>query len=117
MAHYLLSIYQPSGATPPPPEVLGPIMDNVNALNKEMQAAGVWVYAGGLDYPSTATVITTENGEPVLTDGPFVELKEYLAGFTIIDVPDLDAALGWAKRLQSAIGLALEVRPFFDVQN
>ena len=114
MAHYLLSIYQPSGATQPPPEVLGPIMDNVNALNKEMQEAGVWVYAGGLDYPSTATVITTENGKPVLTDGPFVELKEYLGGLNIIDVPDLDAALDWAKRLQSAIGLPIEVRPFFN---
>lgn len=117
MAHYLLSIYQPSGATQPPPEVLDPIMDNVKALNKQMQAAGVWVYAGGLDYPGTATVITTENGDPVLTDGPFVELKEYLGGLNIIDVADLDAALDWAKRLQSAIGLPLEVRPFFDVHN
>jgi len=117
MAHYLLSIYQPSGATQPPPEVLDPIMDNVKAINKQMQAAGVWVYAGGLDYPGTATVITTENGDPVLTDGPFVELKEYLGGLNIIDVADLDAALDWAKRLQSAIGLPLEVRPFFDVHN
>ncbi|MBO0811697.1 MAG: hypothetical protein J2P23_06580 [Microlunatus sp.] len=117
MAHYLLSIYQPAGGQTPPPEVLDPIMAEVNAINKEMQQAGVWVYAGGLDFPSTATVITTENGDPVLTDGPYVELKEYLGGFTIIDVSDLDAALGWAKRLQSVIGLPLEVRPFFDVHN
>jgi hypothetical protein len=116
MAHYLISVWQPQGEMPSP-EVLGPIMENVNALNREMQQAGVWVYSGGLDYPSTATVITTENGEPVLTDGPYVELKEYVGGFSIIDVPDLDAALGWAKRLQSAIGLPLEVRPFFDVHN
>lgn len=117
MAHYLLSIYQPSGGQTPPPEVLGPIMEKVEAINKDMQQAGVWVYAGGLDYPSTATVITTEGGQPVLTDGPYVELKEYLGGFTIVDVPDLDAALGWAKRLHSVIGLPMEVRPFFDVHN
>lgn len=117
MAHYLLSIYQPSGGQTPPPEVLGPIMKKVEAINKDMQQAGVWVYAGGLDYPSTATVITTEGGQPVLTDGPYVELKEYLGGFTIVDVPDLDAALDWAKRLHSAIGLPMEVRPFFDVHN
>lgn len=117
MAHYLLSIYQPSGGQTPPPEVLGPIMEKVEAINKDMQQAGVWVYAGGLDYPSTATVITTEGGQPVLTDGPYVELKEYLGGFTIVDVPDLDAALGWAKRLHAVIGLPMEVRPFFDVHN
>lgn len=116
MAHYLLSIYQPTGDVPPP-EVLDPIMERVNALNQEMQQSGAWVYAGGLDYPSTATVISTENGEPVLTDGPFVELKEYLGGFTIIDVSDLDAALDWGKRLQSILGLPVEVRPFFDVHN
>jgi len=115
MAHYLISVYQPEGGTPPAPDELATIMAGVDAINHEMQDAGVWVYSGGLDSPSTATVITTENGEPVLTDGPYVELKEYLGGFTIVDVPDLDVALGWAKRLRSVIGLPLEVRPFFDV--
>jgi hypothetical protein len=117
MAHYLISVYQPQGGETPPPEVLGPIMEQVDAINREMQQVGVWVYSGGLDYPSTATVITTEGGQPVLTDGPFVELKEYVGGFTIVDVPDLDVALVWAKRLHAAIGLPLEVRPFFDVHD
>jgi hypothetical protein len=113
MANYLLSIYQPPGARPPQ-EQLDQIMSRVDALNKEMHEAGVWVFAGGLDYPSTATVVTTANGEVVLTDGPFVELKEYLGGLNIIDVPDLDAALDWARKLQNAIGLPIEVRPFFN---
>jgi hypothetical protein len=113
MAHYLLSIYQPEGPTPPQEE-LDQIMARVDGLNTQMREAGVWVFAGGLDYPSTATVVTTANGEVVLTDGPFVELKEYLGGLNIIDVPDLDAALGWARKLESAIGLPIEVRPFFN---
>jgi hypothetical protein len=113
MAHYLLSIYQPQGPTPPP-EVLDEIMARADAVNKEIQDAGAWVFAGGLDFPSTATVVTTNGGEVVLTDGPFVELKEYLGGLNIIDAPDLDAALGWARKVHAAIGLPVEVRPFFN---
>ncbi|SDS69045.1 YciI family protein [Microlunatus soli] len=114
MSHYLLSIYQPSGQTQPPKEELDKIMADVQVINSEMQQAGVWVFAGGLDYPSTATVVTTSNGEVLLTDGPYVELKEYLGGLDIIDVDDLDQALGWARKLAGAIGLPIEVRPFFN---
>lgn len=114
MTKYLLSIYQPSGGVQPAPEELDRIMADVDVVNKELQAAGAWVFAGGLDYPSTATVVTTSNGEVLLTDGPYVELKEYLGGLNIIDVEDLDAALGWARKLQTAIGLPIEVRPFYD---
>ncbi|HEY9291032.1 MAG TPA: YciI family protein [Microlunatus sp.] len=114
MSLYLISIYQPSGAPQPPQEQLDQIMADLDVINKQMQEAGVWVFAGGLDYPSTATVVTTNNGEPVLTDGPYVELKEYVGGFDIVDVEDLDAALGWARRLHEVIGLPLEVRPFFN---
>lgn len=114
MAKYLFSIYQPQGE-PPPQDQLDAIMSEVDQVNKEMQAAGVWVFAGGLDFPSTATVLTTgQDGEPVLTDGPFVELKEYLGGLDIIDVPDLDAALFWARKVQAVIGLPIEIRPFFN---
>ncbi len=112
MANYLLSIYQPADAAPPPADDLAQIMSRVDTVNTEIRAAGAWVFAGGLDYPTTATVVTAANGEPLLTDGPFVELKEYLGGLTVLDVPDLDAALGWARKLQNAIGLPIEVRPF-----
>jgi hypothetical protein len=70
------------------------------------------VFAGGLHPPSTATVVRSRDGGPVLTDGPFAETKEFLGGFTVITAPDLDAALGWGHRLAEATGLPVEVRPF-----
>jgi hypothetical protein len=112
MAHYLLGMYQPDG-DPPPPEILDPIMRDLNALQGEMQAAGVWVFAGGLHAPSASTVLRNQGGEVVTTDGPYVEGKEHLGGFTIIDVPDLDAALDWGRRYARAVALLpIEVRPF-----
>ncbi|MPY88822.1 MAG: hypothetical protein GEU99_12940 [Luteitalea sp.] len=111
MTQYLLSIYQPDG-DPPPPEVLEPIMRNVNALQQEMKAAGVWVFAGGLHAASTATVVRLQKDEILTTDGPYVEGKEHLGGFTIIKAPDLDSALEWARKCARAITLPIEVRPF-----
>jgi len=111
MRQYLLSIYQPDG-DPPPPEVLGPIMAELGKLNEDLKAAGAWVFTAGLHPPSTATVIRDRDGEPVLTDGPFTEGKEHLGGFTVINAPDLDAALGWGARMAAVLGsLAVEVRP------
>lgn len=111
MPRYLLSIYQPDG-DPPPPEVLDPVMAELGRLNDEMRAAGAWVFAGGLHPPSTATVIRA-GGEVLLTDGPFVEGKEHLGGFTVIEAEDLDEALGWGTRLARVLApLAVEVRPF-----
>ena len=111
MALYLLSIYQPDGPTPPP-EVLGPIMEDLAALNRQLKASGSWVFAGGLHPPSTATVVRVKDGETLMTDGPFVESKEHLGGFTIINAPDLDAALEWGTKLAEATTLPVEVRPF-----
>lgn len=114
MKQYLLSIYQ-AGEEPPPPEVLDPIMRNLDALNQEIKAAGAWVFAAGLNPPSTATVLRATGGDVVMTDGPFSEGKEYLGGFTIIKAPDLDAALGWGRRLAAVLSpLAIEVRPLAD---
>jgi hypothetical protein len=113
MKQYLLSVYQPDGE-PPPPEILGPIMEKVAALRDEMKAAGVWVFAGGLHDPSTATVLHVKNGELLTTDGPYVEGKEHLGGFTVIKAPDLDAALEWGRKAARAITLPIEVRPFQD---
>ncbi|MPZ86057.1 MAG: hypothetical protein GEV28_39090 [Actinophytocola sp.] len=111
MKQYLLSIYTPEG-DPPPPEVLDPIMANLATLNQEMRDAGVWVFSAGLHSPSTATVLQSKGSDVLTTDGPFVEGKEYLGGFTVIQAPDLDAALVWAGRLASVLEpLWIEVRP------
>jgi hypothetical protein len=110
MRKYLLSIYQPEG-DPPPPEVLDPIMEELHALNQEIKDAGAWVFSGGLHPPSTATVLRVKDGELLTTDGPFAEGKEHLGGFTIIQAPDLDAALEWGRRLAEVVTLPIEVRP------
>jgi hypothetical protein len=111
MKQYLLSIYQPDG-DPPPPEVLDPVMRNLDALNQEIQAAGAWVFAAGLHPPSTATVLRSSDGDLLTTDGPYTEGKEHIGGFTIIRAPDLDAALAWGRKLARVLApLAIEVRP------
>ena len=112
MNQYLLSVYQPSGQTQPPPQVLQAIMKDVFALRDEMKAAGVWVFAGGLHDPGTATVVRVRDGELLTTDGPFAEGKEHIGGFTIIMAADLDAALEWGSKLARATTLPIEVRPF-----
>lgn len=111
MKQYLLSIYQPEGA-PPPPEVLRPIMRDVDALVQEIKASGAWVFNGGLHPPSTATVVRLQDGELLMTDGPFAEGKEHVGGCIIIKAPDLDAALAWGHKATRATTLPIEVRPF-----
>ena len=113
MKQYLLSIYQPDGPIPEP-EVLEPILRELQALNEEMQAAGVWVFSGGLHPANTATVLRHQGGDVVTTDGPFIESKEQIGGITILKAPDLDAALGWGRKLARAIGTPIEVRPFAE---
>jgi len=113
MAQYMITIYQPDGP-PPPPEVLEPIGRELHALNQDIKAAGAWVFSRGLHPPSTATVLRVRDGEVLITDGPYVEGKEHIGGFWIVECPDLDAALGWARRAARVIPLPLEVRPFQD---
>jgi hypothetical protein len=113
MKRYLLSVIQPDG-DPPPPEYLEKVMRDVHGLREEMKAAGAWVFAGGLHAPSTATVVRYRDGEFLMTDGPFAEAKEHIGGFTVIEAPDLDAALEWARKTARAIPLPIEVRPFRD---
>jgi hypothetical protein len=110
MKQYLLSIYQPDG-DPPPREVLDKIMRDVRALRQEMQDAGALVLTSGLHAPSTATVLRFEKGEVLMTDGPYVEGKEHIGGFTILRAADLDAALAWGRKLARVITLPIEVRP------
>jgi hypothetical protein len=112
MAHYLLSVYTPADGTPPAPEELDAIMKEVAVYNQELRDAGAWVFSGGLEAPDTATVLRLQDGDVLTTDGPFAEAKEYLGGFDVIDVPDLDAALEWGRKAARVIGLPIEVRPF-----
>ena len=86
-------------------------MRKVEAWRNELKAAGAWVFTAGLYPPSTATVVRLKGAEVLLTDGPFVEGKEHVGGFTIITAPDLDAALEWARKATQAITLPIEVRP------
>ena len=112
MSRYLLSVVTPSEGTPPTPAELDAIMKNVEAYHQELRDAGAWVFSGGLEAPDTATVVRPRDGELLLTDGPFVETKEYVGGISIVDAPDLDAALEWGRKAARAIGLPIEVRPF-----
>src|ERR1700712_712794 len=84
----------------------------INVFNDRIVAEGYWVFAGGLASPSAATVIDNRSGEAMFTDGPFLESKEYLAGFWIIEAPDLDVALALAAEGSKACNRKVEVRPF-----
>jgi hypothetical protein len=111
MTQYLLTIYQPTGGVLPE-GALEPIMRDTQKVNQDMKDAGVWVFAGGLHPPTTATVLRPQGGEVLTTDGPFTEAKEHVGGFTIIEAADLDEALDWGRRLAEATTLPIEVRPF-----
>ena len=104
---YLISVINDSADLASPDE-----MAAIDVFNEGLQAAGNWVFAGGLGSPEPATVIDNRGDEVVFTDGPFVESKEYLAGFWIIEAPDLDVALKLATEGSRACNRKIEVRPF-----
>ena len=112
MTQYLMSVWYPAGATPPEPDELERITREVDAVHRGLEQQGAWVFGAGLHGPDTATVVQTTGGRAVTTDGPFVETKEVLGGFSVIDVADLDVALAWADSLSQATTCPIEVRPF-----
>ncbi|MFF0267994.1 YciI family protein [Kribbella sp. NPDC004536] len=87
-------------------------MAAITKFNEQLQADGHWVFAGGLSSPSDATVIDGRGEEPIFTDGPFLETKEYMAGFWVFEADDLDVALKLAAGASKACNRRLEVRPF-----
>jgi hypothetical protein len=87
-------------------------MAAIDVFNDQLQTEGYWVFAGGLGSPSTATVIDNRDGAAIVTDGPFVETKEHVAGLWIIEAPDLDVALKLATEGSKACNRKVEVRPF-----
>ncbi|CAN5494475.1 YciI family protein [soil metagenome] len=109
MPRYLLSILQPGGPTPSP-EFLAPIMAELAKVNADLDAAGGRVFSAGLTPPSAAKVLKLLDGKVQVTDGPFVEAKEQIGGFTVIEAADETEALAWATRFANAITLPIEVR-------
>ena len=118
MKQYLLSIYQPDG-DPPPPEVLEPIMRDISAVDEDMRAAGAWVFNAGLHPPETATVVRAAEGDVLVTDGPFAETKELVAGFWVWKVSSLQEAIDWVKKCPNPMmeDSDIEVRPFLEPED
>lgn len=104
---YLVSVIHDQPGLATPDEVAA-----IDAFNDRLQTEGHWVFAGGLASPSTATVVDNRGDDAVFTDGPFVESKEFLAGFWILEAPDLDVALKLATEGSKACNRKIEVRPF-----
>jgi hypothetical protein len=114
MTQYMLTIYQPDGPAPPA-EFLESVGRELHALNQDLKAAGAWVFSRGLHPSSTATVVRVRDRDLMITDGPYVEGKEHIGGFWVIEVPDLDRAIAWAAKATVACGAPVEVRPFQEV--
>jgi hypothetical protein len=107
VAHYLISVLDDTSDSATAEE-----MAAINVFNEQLKAEGRWVFAGGLASPSTATVVDGRDGETLLTDGPYLESKEYVAGFWIIEAPDLDLALRLASLGSKFCNRRVELRPF-----
>ncbi len=114
MPQYLVAVYNNPESRSRPLEVMEPIWAAVDQVNQQAMADGIFVFAGGLHEQSASTSIDARSGTPVISDGPYVATKEYIGGFWIIEVPDLDAALAWAKLAAAACEEPLEVRPFME---
>ncbi len=112
MKQYLLNIYQPEGGAPPP-EVLQTVMRDVGNLIDEAKAAGAWVFNGGLEPPRAARVVRVRGDHALVTDGPYIETKEFLGGFLVVKANDVGGAVEWARKLARVVSpLAIEIRAF-----
>jgi hypothetical protein len=113
MTQYMLSVHHREGEPQPGPEQMQQMFDGVSAFNEKITTQGLWVFGGGLMPKETATVVDgTKGGDATVTDGPFIEGKEWLGGFWVVELPDLDAALELAKEASAACQGEVEVRPF-----
>ena len=117
---YLLSVYGPAELTElgsyPDKETMQKAMADTGAFNERLQADGHWVFANGLASATSATVVDGQVSPPAVTDGPYLESKEYLGGFWIIEATDLDQALALAAEGSKACRGKVEVRPFQSYQ-
>ena len=110
MTQYLLSVHHDYGTEFPPMEEMQPVFEAVDRFNEKLRSEGAWVFAGGLKPIEQTTTVDATGDTPIVTDGPYAESKEYLGGFWVIEAPDLDAALAWAK--EGSAACAGKVRPF-----
>jgi hypothetical protein len=113
MTQYMLSVHVTNGGSREPmtEEQQRAGFAKIAGLEAEMEAAGAFVYSARLTEASEAKVVRKPKGRIHQTDGPFIETKEHLGGFYLLEAPDLDAALGWASRVAEAIDEPIEVRP------
>ena len=109
MAQYLMSVLATTADRGTDEE-----MAAIDVFNEQLQADHHWVFAGGLASPSAATVVDGRDGQPVFTDGPYLESKEHIAGFWIIEAPHLDAALRLAAQGSKSCNRRIELRPLLD---
>ena len=112
MAQYLVTIHHPDDYDPSvaEDEAMSP---DIDALNDEMEAAGVRIFVGGLQPPSSAKSLRAQpNGKVLITDGPYIETKEHVGGFWVLEAADLDEALTWGRKAAVACRAPVEVRPF-----
>lgn len=115
MPQYMLSVYGDEAEfarQQADPELIQQMYADVDKVNQRMKSEGAMVFGGGLHPTSSATVVRAKDGDTMTTDGPYIEAKEQLGGFWIIDAPELDAALAWAKDCTIACRGPVEVRPF-----
>lgn len=112
MTTYLLSVIHEWGLPNLTEEEIQQSFADTGVFNEEIRTSGHWVFAGGLEPPASATVVDNIQGQNVITDGPYVEAKEQLGGFWVIEAEDLDEALSIAARGSRACRNVVEVRPF-----
>ena len=114
MTQYMLSVHDDANDPVLEGEALQKVFADVDVFNDKLQKDGVWVFAGGLQPADSATVVDGRGPEVLMVDGPFLETKEHLGGYWVIEVPDLDAALKYAAEGSKACAGKVEVRPFQD---
>ena len=114
MKQYLLSVHHHEGDPLPSEDEFPAVFAAVDALNAELQETGAWVFGGGLCPPEASTVVRVNDGNVVMTDGPYAESKESMGGFWVIQATDLDAALKIAEKAAVACRNAVQLRPFQD---
>ena len=118
MPHYLVAGHLPDNFDPS--TVDEATVRDINVLNDELEAAGARIFAGGLSAPSHAKSLRPQpNGEVLITDGPYLEAKEHVGGFSIIEAADMDEALAWGRKSVIACRMPIEVReiPYSNLPN
>ncbi len=112
MPQYMFSVNHEVGEELPTGDDVQRMFTQVDAFNQKVTDAGIWVFGGGLEPIETTTTVDATGSEPIITDGPFTEAKEWIGGFWVLEAPDLDAALKLAIEASAACEGRVEVRPF-----